>query len=358
MSTVVKERTVRRFPIGAEVVGDGTISFRLWAPKAKRVYVVLFSDAASLKSDRTGANDGAAEIDNFRMQAEGDGYFSLATDRAAVGMRYGYRLDRGQRILPDPGSRFQPDGPGGLSQIVDSRGFQWTDQDWKGVGPLGQVIYELHLGTFTREGTYAAAAKELPELARIGVTVIELMPLADFPGKFGWGYDGVSMFAPTRLYGQPDDLRRFIDRAHELGLGVILDVVYNHFGNVDHYLGEFAGNFKSTKYQNEWADAINFDGSDAQSVREFFESNTRYWIEEFHFDGYRYDATHAIHDASSEHILAAITRTGARLLVIGGFCWWRKTKWKMFEWCGRRTRVDTDWIRPGTTIFTTRRTCG
>ncbi|HEY2760050.1 MAG TPA: alpha-amylase family glycosyl hydrolase, partial [Pirellulales bacterium] len=133
-----------------------------------------------------------------------------------------------------------------------------------------------------------------------------------FPGKFGWGYDGVSMFAPTRLYGKPDDLRRFVNRAHELKLGVILDVVYNHFGNVDNYLPEFAGNFKSTKYQNEWADAINFDGSDAQPVREFFEANTRYWIEEFHLDGYRYDATHAIHDASSEHVMALIVRTARK----------------------------------------------
>src|SRR5262249_5735802 len=150
-----------------------------------------------------------------------------------------FNLDNDDRPLPDPASRFEPDGPEGWSQIVDPATFPWTDADWKGIRPEGQVHYELHIGTFTPEGTYAAAARELEELARLGITTIEVLPLADFPGGFGWGYDGVSMFAPTRLYGQPDDFRRFVDMAHSHGMGVILDVVYNHFGNFGNLLGEF-----------------------------------------------------------------------------------------------------------------------
>lgn len=290
-------QTDRRLPIGAEVLSDGKISFRVWAPKPLRVHVVLAVDSSNSSSQ-----------EELRLQEEGDGYFSLLTDRAKAGARYGFKLDHGHRILPDPASRFQPDGPAGLSQIIDSRTFPWSDANWKGVGPRGQVIYEMHLGTFTPEGTYAAAAREFAELARIGITMIEVMPVADFPGRFGWGYDGVSLFAPTRLYGRPDDFRRFVDEAHRAGLAVILDVVYNHFGNVDNYLAEFADNFQSKRYKNEWAAAINFDDANCSTVREFFEANARYWIEEFHLDGYRYDATHAVHDCSKEHILAAVNR--------------------------------------------------
>jgi maltooligosyltrehalose trehalohydrolase len=246
------------------------------------------------------------------MEPEGDGYFSLTCHEAKVGMLYGYRLDDRQRILSDPASRFQPEGLAGLSQIVDARSFVWSDLKWAGVGPLGQVIYEMHVGTFTPEGTFSAAAKELPELARIGITVIEVMPVAEFPGRFGWGYDGVLMFAPTRLYGQPDDFRRFVDQAHAVGVGVILDVVYNHFGSVDNDLGEFADNFKSHSYKNEWGDPINFDGENSRAVREFFEANARYWIEEFHLDGFRFDATQQIFDRSAEHILVAINRAAKK----------------------------------------------
>ncbi len=224
---------------------------------------------------------------------------------------YGFRLDGHEQVRPDPASRFQPEGPAGLSQIVDPASFHWTDESWRGIAPLGQVIYEMHIGTFTPQGTFAAAVRELPELKSIGITTVEVMPVADFHGQFGWGYDGVSMFAPTRLYGQPDDFRRFVDQAHAIGLGVILDVVYNHFGNVDNYLGEYSDDFRSQKYKNEWADAINYDGENSVPVREFFETNARYWIEEFHLDGFRYDAIHTIHDASKMHILAA-TNQAAR----------------------------------------------
>jgi maltooligosyltrehalose trehalohydrolase len=290
----------RRLPIGAEILSDGKVSFRVWAPKPKRIYLVV--NGASANSPR----------EEFRLQDEGNGYFSLLTDRATAGTRYGFRLDRSDRILPDPASRFQPDGPVGLSQVVDPSTFKWTDEKWEGAGTRGQVIYEMHLGTFTPEGTYAAAAREFAELARIGITMIEVLPVADFPGRFGWGYDGVNMFAPSRLYGQPDDFRRFVDEAHRAGLAVILDVVYNHFGNVDNYIGEFSDNFKSKRYKNEWAAAINFDDADSAPVREFFEANARYWIEEFHLDGFRYDATHAIHDSSQEHILATVNRAARK----------------------------------------------
>ena len=229
--------TQRRLPIGAEVLADGAIHFRVWAQKRRRVELVL------------APQPGKPEILPIAMRPEGDGYFSLRCDRAQVGMRYGFRLDRGQKVFPDPVSRFQPDGPAGMSQIVDPATFQWSDQSWRGIGPMGQVIYEMHIGTFTPEGTYAAAARELAELKRIGITTIEVLPVADFPGRFGWGYDGVSMFAPTRLYGEPDDFRRFVDQAHAVGLGVILDVVYNHFGNVDNYLGEYSDSFRSHKYK-------------------------------------------------------------------------------------------------------------
>jgi maltooligosyltrehalose trehalohydrolase len=296
MQKVVSAQTARRLPIGAELLDDATVHFRVWAPRRKRVELVLRCDSAEPTNGRS------AQLD-----AEENGYFSIAVE-AKAGLRYGYRLDDHPRVFPDPASRFQPDGPAELSQIIDSRSFAWSDAAWRGVEPPGQVLYEMHIGTFTPEGTFAAAAEELAELARIGITVVEVMPVADFHGQFGWGYDGVSMFAPTRLYGQPDDFRRFVDRAHAVGLGVILDVVYNHFGNVDNYTGEFSADYKTSRYQNDWAEAINFDGENSQPVRDFFVANARYWIEEFHLDGFRFDATHTVHDASHEHILATINR--------------------------------------------------
>ena len=170
----------------------------------------------------------------------------------------------------------------------------------------GQIIYEMHVGTFTPEGTWAAAARQLRELSRTGISVIEMMPIADFPGEFGWGYDGVDLFAPCRLYGTPDDLRAFVDTAHSLGMGVILDVVYNHFGPDGNYLTVFSDAYFTRRHKTDWGTPINFDGPDSGPVREFFITNARYWIEEFHFDGFRFDATQSIFDESEEHILAAI----------------------------------------------------
>jgi maltooligosyltrehalose trehalohydrolase len=210
-------------------------------------------------------------------------------------------------LLPDPASRFQPDGPHGSSQVIDAGTFPWSDAGWRGVAHADLVIYELHVGTFTREGTWEAAMRHLPGLAELGITCIEMMPVADFPGRFGWGYDGVSLFAPTRLYGRPDELRRFIDRAHALGIAVILDVVYNHLGPDGNYLTSFAPDYFTDRYANEWGQALNFDGPNSGPVREFFIANAGYWIDEFHFDGLRLDATQQIFDASPEHLVAAVT---------------------------------------------------
>jgi maltooligosyltrehalose trehalohydrolase len=209
-------------------------------------------------------------------------------------------------FYPDPASRFQPDGPHGASAVVDLAGFAWADADWDGVKLAEQVIYELHVGTFTPEGSWAAAAERLPLLVDIGITTIEVMPIAEFPGRFGWGYDGVDLFEPSHLYGRPEDVCAFVDRAHALGIGVILDVVYNHIGPDGNYLAQFTPDYFTVRYTNEWGDAINFDGDNAAGVREFVLANVRMWIAEYHFDGLRLDATQAIHDASEPHILQEV----------------------------------------------------
>ena len=196
----------------------------------------------------------------------------------------------------------------GTSQVIDPRGFQWTDDEWRGVTPEGHVLYEMHVGTFTKDGTWEAASRELPALAELGITVIELMPVAEFPGEFGWGYDGADLFAPYHLYGGPDDFRRFVDRAHAAGIGVILDVVYNHLGPDGNYLKQFSESYFTDRYKNDWGEAVNFDGEDAGPVREFFLANAGYWITEFHLDGLRLDATQDVQDASKDHILAAVGR--------------------------------------------------
>jgi maltooligosyltrehalose trehalohydrolase len=281
----------RRYPIGAEALPAGGTHFRVWAPKRRRVEIVT---------------DGGGEP--VSLTAEADGYFAGAVTFAKPRTRYRFRLDRGKELFPDPASRFQPDGPHGPSEVVDPSVFRWTDDGWQGVSRDGQVVYEMHIGTFTPEGTWAAAAEQLAELKNLGMTVLEVMPVADFPGRFGWGYDGVNLFAPSRLYGTPDDFRRFVDRAHGAGLGVILDVVYNHLGPDGNYTGQFSDYYVSKRYANEWGDALNFDGDHSGPVREFFETNAAYWIEEFHLDGLRLDATQQVFDSSPDHILAAIGR--------------------------------------------------
>jgi maltooligosyltrehalose trehalohydrolase len=294
-------RIARRLPFGAEVLPEDGVHFRVWAPRRNRVELVLEGSATA------GYGDGDGTMQVVPLEPEEDGYFSVHVPEGADGTLYRFRLD-GEGPFPDPASRFQPEGPHGPSQVVDPGKFRWTDQGWRGVRLEGQVLYEMHIGTFTPEGTWEAAAAELPELVRLGVTTVEVMPVAEFPGRFGWGYDGVDLFAPTRLYGTPDDFRRFVDTAHGLGLGVILDVVYNHLGPDGAYHKQFSECFYNrSRGKTEWGDALNFDGEGCEPVREFFISNAGYWIEEFHLDGLRLDATHAILDDSPKHILAAIS---------------------------------------------------
>jgi maltooligosyltrehalose trehalohydrolase len=246
------------------------------------------------------------------LTGEPGGFFSGTLATARAGTRYWYRLDRDERLLPDPASRFQPDGPHGPSQVVDAAAFVWNDGAWRGIPVDGHVLYEMHVGTFTQAGTWAAAMDHLQPLAELGITTIELMPIAEFAGQFGWGYDGVDLYAPSHLYGTPDDFRQFVDRAHALGLAVILDVVYNHLGPDGNVLGSFAHQYFTRRYVNEWGTAINFDDDAAAPVREFVTSNAAYWIDEFHLDGLRLDATQQIFDSSSTNILVEIARSARR----------------------------------------------
>jgi maltooligosyltrehalose trehalohydrolase len=281
----------RKLAVGAELLPGG-VNFRVWAPLCKKVEVLIGADAAARTAPAA-----------LQLTAQEDGYFSGTCGEAGPGSLYRFRLDGGDSF-PDPASRFQPEGPQGPSRVVDPS-FDWSDRGWRGVKREGQVIYEMHIGTYTREGTWESAARQLPALAELGVTLLEVMPVADFPGKFGWGYDGVNHFAPTRLYGEPDDMRRFVDRAHALGLGVMLDLVYNHFGPQGNYLEHFSQYYYGKEV--DWGKTINFDGSHSGPVREFFICNAAYWIEEFHLDGLRFDSTQSIKDDSPDHILGCVT---------------------------------------------------
>jgi maltooligosyltrehalose trehalohydrolase len=281
---------MRRLPIGAEPQSGGGVHFRVWAPRCSEVAVEIEG------------------LEPAALQSEPDGYFSLWSVPARAGMRYRFRLDRGEAALPDPASRFQPEGPHGPSEIVDPGAFAWTDHTWRGVAREQLIIYETHIGAFTPEGSWGAASRELPALAELGITCLEIMPVAEFAGRFGWGYDGVDLFAPSRLYGQPVDFRHFVDRAHALGIAVILDVVYNHFGPDGNYLKFFSPAYFTDRHDNDWGEAINFDGADSGPAREFFVANAGYWIDEYHLDGLRLDATQAIFDRSDDHIIAAIVR--------------------------------------------------
>jgi maltooligosyltrehalose trehalohydrolase len=285
----------RRWPVGADVLPSGEVHFRVWAPRRRTVEVAL--------------EDGSGRP--VPLSAEAGGYFSGPVKTARVGSLYKYRLDGGESF-PDPVSRFQPEGPHGPSQVVDPAAYRWHDGEWKGVSLPGQVLYELHVGTFTREGTWEAARRELAALRDLGVTVLEVMPIADFAGRFGWGYDGVDLYAPTRLYGTPDGFRAFVDDAHGHGLGVILDVVYNHLGPSGNYLPQYSETYFSGRYETEWGEPFDYDSEDSAPVREFVATNAAYWISEFHLDGLRLDATQSIHDRSPEHILATVARESRR----------------------------------------------
>jgi maltooligosyltrehalose trehalohydrolase len=270
-------------PTFGALVGVGEVTFRTWAPAQEKVALVL---------------DGGPELP---MTRDRRGFFTASVKGARPGQRYWFRLREGLRA--DPASRFQPEGPTGPSEIVDPGAYRWNDAGWPGAPEAHrQVLYEMHLGTFTSEGTWRAAERRLADLASLGITTLEVMPIADFAGRFGWGYDGVDLFAPSRLYGTPDDARHFVDAAHRAGLAVILDVVYNHLGPVGNFLRDFAPAFFGKP--GEWGDSINYDGRDAAPVRAFMIENVAYWIAEYHFDGLRFDATHGIRDSSPRHVVA------------------------------------------------------
>ncbi len=274
-------------PFGAEIQSDGRVRFRLWAPRLREVELCLC---------------GGADEARLRMAVEDDGWFGMVTGFAAAGTLYAYRIDGGQHV-PDPASRYQPDDVHGPSQVVDPERFDWQDGHWRGRPWEEAVIYEMHTGAGSEQGDFNGVAARLDYLVDLGVTVLELMPLADFPGRRNWGYDGVLPFAPDSSYGRPEELKALVQAAHARGLMVLLDVVYNHFGPDGNYLHLYAPAFFSTRHATPWGAGINFDGEASHTVREFFIHNALYWLEEYHLDGLRLDAVHAIADEASPDIL-------------------------------------------------------
>ena len=274
--------------MGATPTVDG-VRFRVWAPVALRVEVEL--------------DDGR----RVALQAQHDGLWSGLVGGAGPGTRYRYRLDD-HLSRPDPYSRSQPEGVHGPSEVVDPDAFEWHDASWRGMGIQGAVIYELHVGTATPEGTFDSLVTQLPRLHSLGVTAIEPMPVVEFPGARNWGYDGVDAFAVSRAYGGPEALKRLVDAAHAHGIGVILDVVYNHLGPDGNYLRDFSPDYFTDRYQTPWGAAINYDGPHSEWVRKLVVDNARFWIDEYHADGLRLDATHAIFDRSPTHVLAELTQ--------------------------------------------------
>ena len=274
---------------------EGGVRFRVWAPGPRELTLDI--------------HDGAA-AGSRRMPKDHEGVYDLIVDRAAAGNRYSYRLEDGDgsgEPRPDPASRFQPDGVHGPSQVVDAASFEWNDARWRGRVAGDLSVYELHVGTFSPEGTFEGATRRLTAVRDLGVTAIELMPLGDFAGSRNWGYDGVCLFAPSRAYGQPDDLRRLVDEAHRLGLAVILDAVYNHLGPEGAYLSAFNPQYFTDRHHTPWGSAINLDGPGSQMVRRFIVANAVHWVTEYHMDGLRLDATHALIDDSPVHIVAELT---------------------------------------------------
>ena len=276
-------------PFGAKYAREAT-AFRLWAPGAARVDLVLQGDAAS---------------GELAMQRAGDGFHERSVEGLAPGARYAFRIDE-RNTVPDPASRANPDGVHAPSMVVDPASYDWRDGAWRGRPWAEAVVYELHVGTFTPAGTFVAAIEHLDALVDLGVTAVELMPLAAFGGTRNWGYDGVLPFAPAASYGTPDDLKRLIDAAHARGVMMLVDVVYNHFGPDGNYLHLYAPQFFNPRHRTPWGAAINFDAEGSGTVRDFFIHNALYWLEEFHFDGLRLDAVDAIADDSRPDFLVEL----------------------------------------------------
>jgi 1,4-alpha-glucan branching enzyme/maltooligosyltrehalose trehalohydrolase len=278
-------------PFGAEIHADGKTRFALWAPAAKTLALCLEGNAERV----------------LAMQRHPDGWWTLETD-AAAGSRYRYLVD-GEMRVPDPASRFQPDDVHGASEVVDTSGYAWKDVHWRGRPWHEAAIYELHVGTFTPSGTFRGVRERLDYLVDLGVTAIELMPVADWPGARNWGYDGTYLFAPDSRYGRPEDLKELVDAAHARGLMVYLDVVYNHFGPEGNYLARYAPAFFTIRHQTPWGAAINLDGEHRRTVRDFFIHNALYWLTEYHIDGLRLDAVHSLFDGSQPDLVTELAET-------------------------------------------------
>jgi malto-oligosyltrehalose trehalohydrolase len=270
---------------GPELSGSGAVRFRIYAPSVNSVQLSLEKDGVLLD-----------------MAALGDGWFEVETPLAFTGTRYRFRLPDGSEV-PDPGSRYQPEDVHGPSEVIDPNGFSWQDAGWRGRPWHEAILYELHIGTFTKEGTFRTAIEQLKQVAELGVTAIELMCLADFAGNRNWGYDGVLLYAPDSAYGRPEDMKAFIDAAHALGVMVILDVVYNHLGPEGNYIPKYFPQMLTDRHVTPWGQAFNFDGEHSKVVREMVIQNALYWVTEFHVDGLRLDASHAMIDDSPRHVL-------------------------------------------------------
>ncbi len=279
--------------LGACIENDG-VGFRVWAPPARSMTVVLEPAAGGPTKE-------------VPLQPEKSGFFTGFVAGVGAGWRYRYRIN-GDRMYPDPASRFQPEGVHGPSEVIEASSWDWTDENWRGLSMQELVLYEMHVGVFSPEGTFAGVCRRLQSIHDLGATAIELMPVADFPGQRNWGYDGVDLFAPARCYGRPDDLRRLVDRAHAQGLGVFLDVVYNHLGPEGAYLAAFSPQYFSSAHKSPWGDAVNLDGEGSRHVRDFFIENALHWVHEYHIDGLRVDATHALIDDSPTHFLKELAQ--------------------------------------------------
>jgi malto-oligosyltrehalose trehalohydrolase len=279
------DRHFHTMPFGAELRADGKVRFRLWAPAQKRISLVL-----------------GGKGNTRPMQPLDNGWHELITDGASAGTLYRFELEDGL-LVPDPASRYQPNDVHGPSQVMDPCAFRWSDLAWRGRPWHETAIYELHVGAFTSEGSFRAVIGKLDHLVELGVSAIELMPIADFPGRRNWGYDGVDLFAPDASYGHPDDLKALVDACHAKRLMIFLDVVYNHFGPDGNYLHAYASPFFTERHKTPWGAAVNYDGPESRNVRDFAIHNALYWLEEFRFDGLRLDAVHAIKDESATHVL-------------------------------------------------------